>query len=246
MALNYNEELSKKRGKSYWTCQCDCGNIIDISAQHLIRGLTRSCGCLRNEILTEYSTKHNRIEYDDTMNCCKVYFNNCDEYFLCDYEDEDIARDHCWCKNDNGYAISVIRDENGVPHSTRFHRKVMERKYGDISDKKVDHKNHDRLDNRKDMNLRLCSNKENQLNRRAISNTGEKYISYIKGSKKSFKISLPGEKCLYVEKFEDAIEYRDNYIAEHPNDFWYDKKQDVKNNAIKPFKIIDSEKFFKS
>jgi len=29
-----------------WRCQCDCGNIVDIPASHLMTGHTQSCGCL--------------------------------------------------------------------------------------------------------------------------------------------------------------------------------------------------------
>ena len=32
-----------------WTCQCDCGNFIDVLGNSLQSGNTRSCGCLNNE-----------------------------------------------------------------------------------------------------------------------------------------------------------------------------------------------------
>lgn len=31
----------------YWTCQCDCGKIIDVTANNLSSGHTVSCGCRR-------------------------------------------------------------------------------------------------------------------------------------------------------------------------------------------------------
>ena len=31
----------------YWTCQCECGKIIDVAANNLTRGHTKSCGCQR-------------------------------------------------------------------------------------------------------------------------------------------------------------------------------------------------------
>lgn len=35
------------RGKSYWTCQCLCGQIKTIRGDKLITGRTVSCGCSR-------------------------------------------------------------------------------------------------------------------------------------------------------------------------------------------------------
>lgn len=41
---------SPKRGKSksqFWECLCSCQNIHNVSAQHLMKGFVKSCGCLR-------------------------------------------------------------------------------------------------------------------------------------------------------------------------------------------------------
>ena len=35
---------------SVWECMCDCGNIHYASRQTLVRGCTRSCGCLSKEM----------------------------------------------------------------------------------------------------------------------------------------------------------------------------------------------------
>jgi len=39
-----------KNGKTYWLCQCDCGNQKEIQTNHLIEGTTKSCGCLNDSI----------------------------------------------------------------------------------------------------------------------------------------------------------------------------------------------------
>lgn len=39
------------RGSSaLWLCQCDCGNLKEVTATHLRQGSVRSCGCLAREI----------------------------------------------------------------------------------------------------------------------------------------------------------------------------------------------------
>ena len=46
------ERLNKKRGSSFlWRCQCDCGKTVETSANSLLSGNTRSCGCLRIEAI---------------------------------------------------------------------------------------------------------------------------------------------------------------------------------------------------
>ena len=44
-----------------WLCQCDCGNVKEINADNLTRGLTLSCGCLQKE-----QTKQTRSKHGDT------------------------------------------------------------------------------------------------------------------------------------------------------------------------------------
>jgi len=38
-----------KNGKRMWKCQCECGNIVEIEASSLIKGYTKSCGCLKHK-----------------------------------------------------------------------------------------------------------------------------------------------------------------------------------------------------
>lgn len=38
--------LNQKGRSLFWLCQCECGNIVKISANHLTQGRTRSCGCM--------------------------------------------------------------------------------------------------------------------------------------------------------------------------------------------------------
>ncbi len=44
-------------GKFLWECVCDCGNHTFIDSYRLKSGITKSCGCLRQELLHDGSQK---------------------------------------------------------------------------------------------------------------------------------------------------------------------------------------------
>lgn len=43
---------------SYWICRCDCGSVKRIFSGNLKNGKSRSCGCLRDEIVSACQTTH--------------------------------------------------------------------------------------------------------------------------------------------------------------------------------------------
>jgi hypothetical protein len=43
---------------TWWRCICDCGSLIEIRAKSLRNGNTRSCGCLRQEVIANKNKKH--------------------------------------------------------------------------------------------------------------------------------------------------------------------------------------------
>ena len=49
-----------------WLCQCDCGNICEVSGNNLRTGHTKSCGCLKQIKCAEVGKKQNII--DETGN----------------------------------------------------------------------------------------------------------------------------------------------------------------------------------
>lgn len=54
-------EDSKKRTKSgsiLWLSLCDCGNLVKKCSSDMIKGHTKSCGCLNIEIHRKISLKH--------------------------------------------------------------------------------------------------------------------------------------------------------------------------------------------
>ena len=46
--------------RTHWECLCECNNKITISTSRLINGHTKSCGCLRSELLILRKTKFSR------------------------------------------------------------------------------------------------------------------------------------------------------------------------------------------
>lgn len=45
-----------KKGKAYWRCRCDCGNVRVVAGPNLRNGGSKSCGCLRRERASEVNT----------------------------------------------------------------------------------------------------------------------------------------------------------------------------------------------
>lgn len=79
-----------------------------------------------------------------------------------------------------GYAKRMTSKSLGRPHLVRMHRVILDAPH----DMQVDHINGDGLDNRRS-NLRLCTNAENQHNRRKFKNTASKYkgLAFFSGPK---------------------------------------------------------------
>ncbi len=62
-------ELAYTNGRSYWKCECDCGNSAIVQGKQMSSGKTRSCGCLQDETRRALSgEKHpnwrgNKVKY---------------------------------------------------------------------------------------------------------------------------------------------------------------------------------------
>lgn len=70
---------AKSRSTRRWLCRCDCGVEKEVLGYLLRNGNTRSCGCLRHELLIARVTKHGdagtaALEYS----CWQGIFTRCD------------------------------------------------------------------------------------------------------------------------------------------------------------------------
>lgn len=140
--------------KLHYLCECNCGNTITVQADHLRRGHTKSCGCLKREHgvqlgLSNRNSKTNKYEFDGKVGKC--YFSNNDSCFLFDTEDYDKIKDYTWYSADNRVEAYYCINESRV-YKVYVARLVM----NCPEDLIVQHKNNDSLDNRK-CNLQICS-----------------------------------------------------------------------------------------
>ena len=51
--VNPPNNITAKKPKSFWKCQCECGNQCIVSVDKLNNGNTKSCGCLSKEKASE-------------------------------------------------------------------------------------------------------------------------------------------------------------------------------------------------
>lgn len=207
IAIDY---VGKNKSKnSMWVCKCDCGNITKpIINSSLIKGRTKSCGCLEKENLNNIQKEkklYNKTEI--ILDIVKVFFNNKSEYFICDFNTwkNNKVNSICWVKNDRGYVIgrNIIDGKNVL-----FHRYIFN---GLCDNLVVDHINGNTLDNRI-CNLRKISQMENTWNHNITKNT--KYgISGIQKENNKFEVYITRNRDrIRIGRFDnlkDAIEARE-------------------------------------
>lgn len=68
-----------KKGKAYWICRCDCGNIVSACGSSLRRGKKKSCGCLERQAIDETGKKYGRLLVIERVK----KENNKNAYWLC-------------------------------------------------------------------------------------------------------------------------------------------------------------------
>lgn len=56
--LATDRDGSDQHGKARWNCLCDCGATICLTADVLMRGINKSCGCLRRDMMADKQRRH--------------------------------------------------------------------------------------------------------------------------------------------------------------------------------------------
>jgi len=69
------ETRLRKNGNIIWRCVCDCGKQTMVTANNLKNGNTKSCNCLRREMMSKTMYKHGEAEGDSRTRLYEIWLN---------------------------------------------------------------------------------------------------------------------------------------------------------------------------
>jgi hypothetical protein len=164
------------------------------------------------------------------------------QFALCSPEDYDFLMKYMWRCNQYGYVKGNI---NGFQKN--MHRVVMNASKTQI----VDHKNHERHDNRRE-NLRFVTAAENAQNRKKCDRASSRYrgVSFCKLTKKYRSFFQANKQRIFIGEFtkeEDAAEEFDVYVFhnKHSHELNFPEKVEeykLRTPKVKPRKrLLDME-----
>lgn len=70
-----NRVKNSKSGNAQWLCLCECGNNKFISGSDIIKGKTKSCGCIRKETTTKRNLKHGHSKRQNSSSIYMIWAN---------------------------------------------------------------------------------------------------------------------------------------------------------------------------
>ena len=107
-----DERGSTKLGHSKWLCRCDCGNEKIVLGQVLVRGDSKSCGCITMELLKN-SVTHPAWQGG------KSFEPYCDVWKNKEYEHDILKRDDYRCQNPDCRGTSVRLDRHHIDYNKK-------------------------------------------------------------------------------------------------------------------------------
>lgn len=163
------------------------------------------------------------------------------KFTLVDDEDYNELSKHKWHLKRNKNTLYAVRDQyvkgdRGHPIRLRMHRLIMNAPKG----MDVDHRDGNGLDNRR-FNLRLCTNKQNSMNRGPNKNntSGYKGVFWCNQKKKWKAMICIEGKSIHLGFFFciiKAAKAYNNYIMDNFNEFGYFNK--IQGRQVKQVEVV--------
>ncbi len=124
-----------------------------------------------------------------------------DKFALVDDEDFDKLNQWQWYCSTYGYAVRHAPTNNGKRNTIWMHRLIL----NPPKNRQIDHRDRNRLNNQKS-NIRICSNSQNNMNKRTQRNntTGYKGI-YIKHGFNIHARIIKDQTVIHLGRFPDKI-----------------------------------------
>ena len=110
----------KIKKRLYWFCLCDCGNEITTLASSLNRGFTRSCGCIKREVVS----RRNIAGYKGIEELTGSYLSSVIRNAKIRNIEHNITKEYLWdlfLKQDKKCALSGVLltfGNKGLPNTT--------------------------------------------------------------------------------------------------------------------------------
>lgn len=208
-----------KTSGTYWYCNCDCGGFNIVRCSDLKRLRVTSCGhCPKNT-------------YDLTGEYGIGYTSN-GKKFLFDKEDYSAIKSYTWVINSDGYVFAYIKRIDGKQKYLYMHRLVMG--LDEKDDYVVDHRYHNKNDNRKEQ-LRITTVQNNNRNAVLAKNntsgvTGVCWDKLMNQWKAEITIDYKTIILGYSLDFNKAVEIRKHAEEKYFKEYSYDNsmKEDKK------------------
>jgi len=156
---------SIRKGRSYWKCQCSCGNQTIVYNSNLQSGATVSCGCRKKEY--QFKKENNVFDLSGESGIC---YTKSGMYFLFDKDDYNKIKKHCWFPEVRSNGKIYFRANLNNGKKIYVHRLILKNPHN----KDIDHKNLNYSDCRKE-SLRVCSRAENSQNQAKRNNTSNNF-----------------------------------------------------------------------
>ena len=214
-------------GDGKWFCECSCSehNRVVIGGRFLRDRLTKSCGCLRKEMVSRQSKLLLRkqwkpIEIDEHTYGIPLSRGMLG---LIDREDFDKVKDYGWCARFDKVGKTFYATTR--THGTRLimHRLILDAPNSFV----VDHIDHNGLNNRKN-NIRICTQSQNCMNKKVQLNNSSGYtgVSFHKIKNKYQATIMVDRKQIHLGTFNTALEASEVYQTAAKKlfgEFYYNK-----------------------